>query len=83
MHNKIQINIIELDLNKIIKIYAQDKATTTKPVATLEKDFKQKFYAAIDKLFPNAIIVNKKNLLSKHQSIDYTKEFIEELNLNE
>lgn len=76
--NKSKVNIVELDLNKIIKVYANDIAKSSKEVSKLDQDFKLKFDTTINSLFPKAIIVNKKHLLSKHKSIDGTEEFIEE-----
>lgn len=82
MLNKPKVNIVELELNKIIKVYANDTAKSSKEVSKLEQDFKLKFDITLKSLFPKAIIVNKKHLLSKHKSIDGTKEFIEEFKTN-
>ncbi len=74
--------VVELDLNKIIQSYSAIAATSFEPVATINKDFKQKFNNAMSQISPKIIIVSKGYLLSKHELPDFTEKFLQDMRIN-
>lgn len=72
---------MELDLNKIIQAYASAAATSSQEVATVNKEFKQKFNNAMSQISPKTIIVSKGHLLSKHELRDYTEKFLQNMGI--
>jgi hypothetical protein len=74
--------IVELDLNKIIQAYSAIAAISSEEVATVNKEFKQKFNHAMSQISPKTIIVSKGHLLSKHELPDYTEKFLQGMGVN-
>ncbi len=82
MSSNRDVNVIELDLKKIIHTYSVATAKSKTSLEEIHKDFKEKFNYAIDQIPAKTIVVNKGQLLSKHTSSDYTKHFIEIMGFN-
>lgn len=72
------VKVVYLDLNKIIKTYAVVAAKTGQSSTA----FMEQFNTAMAQISPKIIVVNKGQLLSPHESRDYTKEFIENMGFN-
>ncbi len=76
------LNLVELDLKKIIHTYSVATAKSKRSMDEIQKDFKAKFNLAMEQTPTKTIVVNKGSLLSKHDAIDYTKNFIEIMGIN-
>lgn len=82
MHFVYKVQLVELDLNRIIKAYSVVVAKLNKQPATINKEFKERFNQAMEQISPKIIVVVKGHLLSTHEAIDGTKHFIENMRLN-
>lgn len=76
------LNIVELDLKKIIHTYSSYTARSKKSMNEIQQEFKEKFNLAMEQIPPKTIVVKKGGLLSKHIATDYTKKFIEIMEIN-
>lgn len=76
------LNIVELDLKKIIHTYSSYTARSKKPMDEIQKEFKEKFNLAMEQMPAKNIVINKGSLLSKHRATDHTKSFIEIMEIN-
>lgn len=76
------LNIVELDLKKIIHTYSSYTARSKKPMDEIQKEFKEKFNLAMEQMPAKNIVINKGSLLSTHRATDHTKSFIEIMEIN-
>lgn len=82
MYFATNVKLVELDLNKIIKAYSAFAAKSDRSPATINKEFKEKFNHSMEQISPRTIVVSKGHLLSKHEAVDGTTYFIENMRLN-
>ena len=76
------LNVLELDLNKIIRLYASVADSSKKPMDEIQTDFKAKLDDAMQLIPAKTLVVKKGALLSKHRAQDYTATIIAKMEIN-
>jgi len=76
------INVVEVDLKKVIKNYATVVSKSKATMDDIKEDFQLRFNKSMQQMPHKTMVINKSCILSNHAATDYTQTFIQKMRLD-